>query len=154
MEQDCLVVRFPRRRRAIRFSASCSYSIFFCLSILELFFSLASLYTHTDGKNAHATERKGAQFRLFSLKLSKHIPICLLAFFHLLFLPPFPLCLSLSPSSGIVCSFFFFFTYNDESRTVTKRRGLFNFALETLLILRLEPSRTKNLFFRHFYSYT
>lgn len=67
---------------------------FRCLSILELFFSLASLYTHTDGKNAHATERKGAQFRLFSLKLSKQIPICLFVFFHLIlfFFSSPPLC--------------------------------------------------------------
>lgn len=143
-------VRFPWRcRRAIRFSASCSYSIFFCLCILEFFFSLASLYTHTDGKNAHATERKGAQFRLFSLKLSKHIPICLLAFFRLLFFfrPPLYLSTPPFPTSAVACTFF---PCNDESRIVIKLRGLFNFSLETLLILSSKPSRTKNLFFRYF----
>lgn len=146
-------VRFPWRcRRAIRFSASCSYSIFFCLCILEFFFSLASLYTHTDGKNAHATERKGAQFRLFSLKLSKHIPICLLAFFRLLFFfrPPLYLSTPPFPTSAVACTFF---PCNDESRIVIKLRGLFNFSLETLLILSSKPSRTKNLFFRYFYGH-
>lgn len=146
-------VRFPWRcRRAIRFSASCSYSIFFCLCILEFFFSLASLYTHTDGKNAHATERKGAQFRLFSLKLSKHIPICLLAFFRLLFFfrPPLYLPTPPFPTSAVACTFF---PCNDESRIVIKLRGLFNFSLETLLILSSKPSRTKNLFFRYFYGH-
>ena len=94
VEQGCLVVCFPRRRRAIRFSASCSYSIFFCPSILELFFSLASLYTHTDGKNAHATERKGEHSFVYShWNFPSTSPFCLLAFFRFLFF-----FLSFSPS--------------------------------------------------------
>lgn len=125
MEQECLVVCFPRRRRAIRFSASCSYSIFFCPSILELFFSLASLYTHTDGKNAHATERKGEHSFVYShWNFPSTSPFCLLAFFRFLFFffSPLSLLPSLLPTASL-------FVRNDESRTCYQ-------ATEGSLILR------------------